>query len=65
MADHSVDADALSTAAFALGYEAGSALVGAVPGAEAVFVFEDRSVRMTPGLTGIFTLSDQGYRLIN
>jgi thiamine biosynthesis lipoprotein len=65
VADRSADADALSTAAFVLGYEAGSVLVSAIPGAEAIFVFEDMSVRITPGLAGIFTLSDQGYRIID
>jgi thiamine biosynthesis lipoprotein len=64
-ADCSADADALSTAAFTLGYEAGNALVNTVPGAAAMFVFEDMSVRITPGLAGVFTLSDQGYRIID
>lgn len=73
-ADSSADADALSTAAFALGWEKGSALVEAVPGAGAVFVFEDFSVRCagTIRLGGtpenaeggiVFTLTNSSYRL--
>jgi thiamine biosynthesis lipoprotein len=73
-ADSSMDADALSTSAFALGWEKGSALVEAVPGAGAVFVFEDLSVRcagtIRPGGTSenaeggvVFTLTNGNYRL--
>jgi len=58
--DNSMDADALSTAVFVLGYEAGSAFLEKYSGAEAVFVFED-SVRKTSGIN--FTLSDMSYRL--
>jgi thiamine biosynthesis lipoprotein len=43
----SMDADALSTAAFVLGYEKGRALIESLPGTEAVFIFEDLSVIKT------------------
>jgi thiamine biosynthesis lipoprotein len=47
IADRSMDADALSTAAFALGWEAGAILIESVSGAEALFVFEDMTIRGT------------------
>jgi thiamine biosynthesis lipoprotein len=62
-AGSSADADALSTAAFALGWEKGRRLIGTVPGAEGIFVFEDLSVRITPGIKDKFTLTNDDYRL--
>ncbi|MDR1418962.1 MAG: FAD:protein FMN transferase [Treponema sp.] len=75
-ADSSTDADALSTAAFALGWEKGSALVESIPGAGAVFVFDSRSVRCAGTIRPegapedadgegriAFTLTNSGYRL--
>jgi thiamine biosynthesis lipoprotein len=63
VAARSVDADALSTAVFALGYEKGRRLVESTPDTEAIFVFEDMSVRLTAGLGGNFTLTGEKYRL--
>jgi thiamine biosynthesis lipoprotein len=63
IADISIDADALSTAAFALGWEKGRSLIETVPGAEAVFVFADQSVRGTGGAMEIFTLTGDKYRI--
>lgn len=60
-ADRSIDADALSTAAFALGWERGSSLVGSVNGAEGIFIFEDLSVRITGDLEKDFTLTSADY----
>ncbi|MCL2380957.1 MAG: FAD:protein FMN transferase [Treponema sp.] len=57
----SMDADALSTAVFVLGYERGRALVDSLEGVEAIFVFEDLSVRATAGVD--FTLVDGRFRL--
>jgi thiamine biosynthesis lipoprotein len=57
-----MDADALSTAVFVLGFEAGSALLEFFPEAEAVFIFKDRSVRTTPGLN--FTLIDNSFFIL-
>jgi thiamine biosynthesis lipoprotein len=62
-AGSSADADALSTAAFALGWEKGRRLIGAVPEAEGIFVFEDLSVRITPGIKDTFSLTNGDYRL--
>jgi thiamine biosynthesis lipoprotein len=64
IADRSMDADALSTAAFTLGYARGRALVESIPGAEAVFIFDDRSIRGTPGALDLFTLRDENYRIL-
>ena len=65
IADRSMDADALSTSAFALGWEKGAALVEGLDGAGAVFVFDDMSVRCTKGIEALarFTLVDPLYRL--
>ena len=64
VADRSIDADALSTAVFALGFEKGKALVESIDGLEAIFVFEDMSVRTTQGIVKDFTISDTRYRLV-
>jgi len=63
IAEYSIDADALSTAVFVLGYEKGRALVESLEGTEAVFVFDDMSVRQTreAGLT----IVDENYRLFD
>jgi thiamine biosynthesis lipoprotein len=63
IADRSIDADALSTSAFALGWERGSALIESLEGIGAVFVFDDMSVRCTRGIEDWFTLTDPLYRL--
>jgi len=57
----SMDADALSTAVFVLGYENGKKLIDTFPGAEAVFIFEDNSVIKTSGID--FTLTNKSYDL--
>jgi thiamine biosynthesis lipoprotein len=62
-ADASVDADALSTAVFALGREEGRALVESIPGAEAIFVFEDKTAAITGGLRDGFSLTAGDYTL--
>ena len=51
-----VDGDALSTACFVLGQEAGLALVESLEGVEAVFVAEDLSVTVSSGLEHSFEL---------
>jgi thiamine biosynthesis lipoprotein len=59
IAANSMDADALSTTLFALGYEEGVKLLGAFQGTEVVFVFEDNSVRVTPGAD--FSVIDEWF----
>jgi thiamine biosynthesis lipoprotein len=65
VADRSIDADALSTSVFALGWERGSALIESLDGngTGAIFVFNDMSVRCTRGMEDRFTLVDPLYRL--
>jgi thiamine biosynthesis lipoprotein len=63
IADSSIDADALSTTAFALGGEEGRSLVESIPGAEAVFVFADQRIRGTTGAMRIFSLTNDSYRI--
>jgi thiamine biosynthesis lipoprotein len=62
-ADFSIDADALSTAVFALGYEKGRALVETRPGVEAIFVFEDSRVILSSGIGEFFTLTSEDYQI--
>jgi len=57
----SMDADALSTAVFVLGYVKGLSLLRMLPDTEAIFVFEDKSIRTTSGVN--FTLTDNSFRL--
>jgi len=57
----SMDADALSTAIFVLGYAKGLSLLRMLPDTEAIFVFEDKSIRTTGGVN--FTLTDNSFRL--
>ena len=57
----SIDADALSTAIFVLGYERGRALIDSLEGVEAIFVFENRIVRTTTGVD--FVLVDDSFLL--
>jgi thiamine biosynthesis lipoprotein len=64
VADNAIDADALSTAAFALGWEKGRDLIAGVGGSGGIFVFDDLTVRVTAGLEKSFTLSAAEYRLI-
>ncbi|MDR2717801.1 MAG: FAD:protein FMN transferase [Treponema sp.] len=57
----STAADALSTTVFALGFQRGKALVDSIPDTEAIFIFDDRSVRITDGLAGIFKITDDDF----
>ncbi|MDR1128068.1 MAG: FAD:protein FMN transferase [Treponema sp.] len=63
IADRSMEADALSTAVFALGWEKGAALVESLGGIGAIFVFDDLSVRCAGGAENSFALTDPLYRL--
>jgi thiamine biosynthesis lipoprotein len=61
IADISMDADALSTAVFVSGYEKGITLLKNYREAQAVFVFEDKSVIASSGAN--FTLTDKTYSM--
>ncbi|MDR0289668.1 MAG: FAD:protein FMN transferase [Treponema sp.] len=63
--ESSTDADALSTSVFAMGYARGRALIDSIPGAEAIFIFHDRSVRLTGNLAGIFELTNNEFAVID
>ncbi|MDR2418944.1 MAG: FAD:protein FMN transferase [Treponema sp.] len=65
IASSSIESDALSTMVFALGYEHGRALVETMDGVEALFVFEDKTIRATSGAQAVFTLSDAGYHVLS
>lgn len=65
VADASIDADALSTAAFALGYEKGLKLVESLAGVDAIFVSEDFSIRATRGVKKDFQVTDPRYTLVD
>lgn len=49
-ADSATDADALSTACFVLGYKKAVKLLDELPNTEALFIFDDNSVRTTENL---------------
>ncbi|MCL2833808.1 MAG: FAD:protein FMN transferase [Treponema sp.] len=61
--NNSIDADALSTSVFVLGYEKGRALVESLDGVDAVFIFDDSTIRMTGGVN--FNLTNDQFRIIN
>jgi thiamine biosynthesis lipoprotein len=56
-------ADALSTACFILGEEAGLALIDSLHDVEALFVAEDRGVAVTSGLRESFALTEDSFFL--
>jgi thiamine biosynthesis lipoprotein len=59
----SLEADGLSTAVFGMGYEKGAALVESLENAEALFVFDDFTVRGTSGALRDFTLTNSRFTL--
>ena len=56
------DADALSTACFVLGYEKAVKLLAELPGTEALFIFDDNSVRATGGLKKNIVILNSAFR---
>jgi thiamine biosynthesis lipoprotein len=63
VAGNSTDADALSTACYVLGLEAGLALLDSLPDCDGVFVTDEREVYVTGGLTGGVAISDARFVL--
>jgi thiamine biosynthesis lipoprotein len=63
IADNSIDADALSTSIFALGYEKGYELADRLSSVEALFVFDDQTLQGTPEVFKSFELADKNFRL--
>lgn len=63
VADRSIDADGLSTTAFALGVEKGLAFIEAQSGIEAVYITDDKKFHATPGLLPYFEIADSSYSM--
>ena len=59
--DNSMNADAMSTAVFVQGLQAGMAFIEATDNAEAIFVTTDHKVYVTSGLKGVFKLTSENY----
>ena len=59
---YSINADALSTAVFVLGYEKGRALIESLEETEAIFVFDDKSVRKTEGVD--LRITNENYTFV-
>lgn len=64
IAGSSIDADSLSTAAFALGLDKGIELIEKIDNVDAVFVTEDSEAYITSGLKDNFKLTDTNFELI-
>ncbi|MDR0643660.1 MAG: FAD:protein FMN transferase [Treponema sp.] len=64
IADSSIDADALSTALFALGFEKGIALAESLDGVDALFIFEDKTIRGDQGAIECFSLVDNEWTIL-
>lgn len=58
--DSGLLSDALSTACYILGYSASLELLGEYD-AQAVFIFKDKTVRVTDGIKDSFTLTDESF----
>lgn len=56
ISNKSIEADALSTAIFVLGYENGRKLVDDVDGLDAIFITENNEIKITEGLKDKFVL---------
>jgi thiamine biosynthesis lipoprotein len=59
----SIRADALSTAVFSMGLVDGMSFVESHDGVEAIFIDEDDKVYVSSGLSSLFVLTDDNYRL--
>jgi thiamine biosynthesis lipoprotein len=63
VASDSTDADALSTAVFALGIEQGLAFASGRPEIEALIISEGKKLYLTEGLRGAFKLTDPSFEI--
>lgn len=59
----SIDADGLSTSAFALGLEKGMALIESLDEVEAVFIDVDKGVYMSSGAEALFVVDDPAFTI--
>ncbi|MFP4364359.1 MAG: FAD:protein FMN transferase [Spirochaetia bacterium] len=60
----SMDADALSTAAYVMGLENGMEMIEELEGIDAIFIEEDKDVFISSGLEGNFRIADSDYNLV-
>ncbi|MCY6355228.1 FAD:protein FMN transferase [Clostridium sp. ZS2-4] len=65
IADKSIDGDALSTTAFALGLEKGLKLTESLKNVDAIFVTKDSDVYVTSGLKDNFKITNTKFKLKN
>ncbi|RKD21568.1 thiamine biosynthesis lipoprotein [Caminicella sporogenes DSM 14501] len=65
IADKSIDADSLSTSAFALGLEKGLDFIEHIKNTEAIFVTKNSKIYITSGLKNNFKLSNNEFNLMN
>lgn len=63
--DKSIDADALSTIAFAKGLEDGLKFVEELPNVDAIFITKDNKVYITNGIRDSFNLENEDFTLEN
>lgn len=59
----SVVGDALSTTVFVMGLQTGYTYVESLDQVEALFIMEDGSIYGTPGIKGVFSLTNNNYEL--
>lgn len=62
VSDESIDGDALSTSAFALGLEKGMALIESLDGVDAIFVTKDKKVYLSKNIKGNFKIHDPQFK---
>lgn len=64
IAPSAMDADALSTTVFALGYQDGCILINSLTGIQAIFVFSSGVIHQAGMGDTVFTLNDMNYTLM-
>lgn len=63
LSDSAADADALSTACFVLGYDSALTLLSEFPQTEAIFIFDDNTIRTTAGFESSVHIVNPAFRL--
>jgi len=61
--DKAIDADSLSTSAFAMGLEEGFDLIEKLHNTEAIFITKDSKIYLTSGLKNSFKLTDNSFSM--
>ncbi|HZK20577.1 MAG TPA: FAD:protein FMN transferase [Treponemataceae bacterium] len=59
---YSIEADALSTAVFVMGYETGARLLDSIDGVDGIFIDETKKIRATSGIRSSIALNDDSFR---